>query len=746
LRVSIGVVLGLLASTGNAMGAGRIRFDTQKASQDELKLVSRRLHDAVSVRGASEDVRKRRAAALDPRIDALLASQNRTGGSALYGAFAEVKPENKQDIDFARGYFDPIRTLASAYALPGSRHHRSKHVAEAIRIGFAYTRKHVHPGCPKPGNWWVWAKQMPDCLCDLLALMHGDLQPDDEAYVISILDYLLGTGPIRGSGYHTGKAGKDALNVLKVGVLTADLTRIAHAWECMENEVSPHLLEADGTPLMTVIKSEFLGISLPYIYEGYQTVLEWARLTRGTQLALRPETTGKTSEYLLGLGRWNTFGGTEVGWIGFTSYRVFWRPAQTLSFAARLAETGVQDADRLRAMATGRDSPPTGCRFWPNAETVICRSPKHYCALVMASRPRHPISWSYKNHFLHIGNRWYYGRDGHLVIVRRPADRDPNLTYTLNWRRLTGVTRDGGSLLKSDQMHKEGTGYWQPAYALCRNPIAGAAVLDGRDAVAGIEVHSGRTRARKSTCFLDHMIVTAGSHISGEGQTETIVHTFPIGADKPEILVNGKRTPLAVGKPTPIATPCWIHGPGGGYYFPTEGGVRALVETRQPDFTDHGDPPPDKRPKAPAETFISILFDHGSDPTKAGYACVYFPVAAAGDMPDLAKNFSSRAAQRCDDVGHSLQYGPLAAMAFFRPGALNGYQVDRPCFLVLRKAERSLRLTVYEPSWQECTLRIGLPHKVAAEQLPQNMRASGRDLIIDIKPGRPCAGLVKLAG
>ena len=103
----------------------------------------------------------------------------------------------------------------------------------------------------------VWAKQMPDCLCDTLALMHGELQPQDKQYIVSVLDYLLGKGPIRGSGYHTGKAGKDALNVLKIGVLTGDRTRIAHAWECMENEVGPHLLEPDGTLIVAVPSPSF---------------------------------------------------------------------------------------------------------------------------------------------------------------------------------------------------------------------------------------------------------------------------------------------------------------------------------------------------------------------------------------------------------------------------------------------------------------------------------------------------------
>ena len=727
-----------MASVG-ATGAERVRFDKSRATPEDVKRVVQRLHDAISKRAASQEARKSRATGLDPQVDHLLAAQNTTEGDRLYGAFADVKLTDERHIDFGRGYFDPVRTLASAYSLPGSRHYHAEPIARAIHLAFVYTRKHVHPGCAKPGNWWVWAKQMPDCLCDLLALMHGHLQPDDRAYIVAVLDYLLGTGPIPGSYYHTGKAGKDALNVFKIGVLTGDATRIAHAWECMENEVSPFLLEPDGTPLMTVIKNEFLGISLPYVYEGYATVLEWARVARGTRLNLRPETTGKITRYLLDLGRWNTFRGTEVAWISFTSYRVFWRPASTLSYAARLADADVARADALRAMAAGKDTPPVGCRFWPSAETVIFRSPNHYAAVIMASKPKHKISWSYKNHFLNIGSRWYYGRDGHLVIARRPADLDPNLTYTLNWKRLTGVTRDDGSLLTSKQIHKEGTGYWQPGYAFCRSPMAGATTLDGEDGVAGIEVRSGDVRALKSYVFLKDraMIVAMGSHIRGRGHTETIVHTVPIGKARSEIVVDGKRLTLTAGKTKRIGDPGWIHGLGGGYAFPDGGNVTAIVETREPDFTDNGNPPPDKRPDVPPQTFITIAFDHGNDPKDAAYACVYLPTAAVGDMPALAALCRSQMTHVRNETGHFVRFGPFAAAAFFKPGTLDGYTADRPCFLAIRQEHDATRLSVYEPSWQDCDLKLRLSASVPTGPLPDGVRVQNGELIIETRKGQP---------
>jgi Polysaccharide lyase family 8, super-sandwich domain/Polysaccharide lyase family 8, N terminal alpha-helical domain len=704
--------------------AAAVSFDPGLGTDDELRLVAQRLHDQTT--GAPN------AEALDAQVRALLDAQNRTVGDALFGAFADVKPRDDKHIDFARGYFDPIRVLSRAYALPTSTYHKSEAVADAIRTGFEYTRKHVHPGCEKPGNWWVWAKQMPDCLCDILALLADDMHPDDKAYLVSVLDYLIGEGPLKGSGYHTGKAGKDAVNVLKAGVLTGDRERIAHAQECMENEVGPYLLEPDGTPLMTVIKDEFLGVSLPYVYEGYETIVEWVRMTQGTSMALRPETSGKLTDYALGLGRWNTLNNTEVAWIGFTPYQVFWQPARTLALARTLGTLEVPRADEAKAMGAGTDAPPDGIRFWPAAETLIYRSPDFYCALVMASENRHQVSWSYKNYFLHIGQKWYYGRDGMLILASRPEDTHPNLSYTLNWNRLSGVTHDDGSVLESDQRVMEDHGYWQPAYIYCKNPFAGAAVLDGF-AAAGLEVHSGNTRARKSFHFVHEcdLIVMLGSGIQGRGDTVTTVHTFP--TDETGLVVNGTLLALTDGTPATVETPAWIHGPAGGYYFSESGQVTLLAETREPDFEDHGNLTPDRRPEVAPGRFVSIYFDHGANPSGATYAAACYPKASLEQMPDLARDFAASASFSRDAAGHAFSYGSHTGLVFFEPGSLKGYAGDRPCFLALRGGAAAL----YEPSWEKCQLSLGLPFTPAPQPLPDGLALDGATLSVDVKPGVP---------
>ena len=710
-------------------------FDREGLTDGEIQLVAQRLHDGTSGRAQSVEAQERRAAGLDPQVSALLDVQNQMQDDPLFGSFADVQPTDAQDIDFARGYFDPVRTLAQPYSLPASEDYRSETVARAMHDGFVYTRKHVYPGCPKPGNWWVWAKQMPDCLCDVLALVSKELDDEDRTYITDVLDYLLGTGPIPGSGYHTGKAGKDAVNTLKAGVLCGDRDRIARAWECMENEVGPYLLEVDGTPLMTVIKSEYLGVSLPYIYEGYGTVVEWASLTEGTAMALRPETTGKISEYLLGLGRWNTVDDTEVAWISYTPYRVFWHPAQTRSFAGRMAGLDPERADQLEAMTKGTDSPPEGIRYWPMAETLIVRWPGFYGALPMASRNRHPISWSYKNRFLHIGNKWYYGRDGHLVLATRPEDLDVNLTYTLDWRRLTGVTHDDGSVLDSDELVLQGADddYWQPAYLLCRNPVAGAAVLGGRDAVAGIEVSAGDIRARKSFFFLSdpEMIVAMGSHIQGRGQAETIVHTFPV--DDAELVVNGVPVVLEGDTPLQIETPAWVYGPCGGYYFPDPGTVSLLAETRPPSFEDVGNPPPERQPDVPAQTFVSILLDHGEDQEDAAYVWVHWPKAKRNKMRLLTRKFRRRCRCVRNKTGHALEFGSFSGITFFEAGEIEGWTADRPCFVAVRKDGKTAHLAAYEPSFTDCRLTLQAPFQWEGAPLAGVVRPDGHTLVIECR-------------
>jgi len=721
------MILGVASALLLAGKAGAVAFDADNLTDADIAEVAARLRTGDW------------GTEFDAQVTYLIGAQNTDSTSPLYGAFADVQPKDPQDIDFERGYFDPILTLAKAYVSKTSKHYRSEGVLDAIHKALIYNRNHVYPGCKMRGNWWVWGKQMPDCVMDIMSLILSDLAPEDRRYLLTVVDFLVPNAPLQGMGHHHGKSGKDAVNMLKIGVLTRDRTRITYAWEGMENAVAPYFLEPDGSPLIDNLREEWLGVSLPYMYEGYGTLVEWLSLTDGTPLAPRKETSAKIVRYLLDLGRWNTFQGTEVAWISLIHYRTFWRPASTLSFARSMSGFDVSHADELRAMADGTDVPPDGVRYWPSIETLIYRAPDFYCCLLMATK-KQGISWAYKNKFLHIGNKWYYGRDGHTILASEPQDHHPDLTFTFNWRRLSGITRDDGSVLDSPQREGVTEGYFQPQHIVCMNPIAGAATLNEREAVAGIEVHSGELRARKSYYFLrdENMIVTLGDGIEGRGQTDTIVHTFPIGKDAAaELSVNGEVIALVEGRPQVVRTPAWVAGPRGGYYFPEDGAVTLLTETRKPDFEDDGGPTPEKEAAVPPQKFISIFFDHGKNPKDAQYASVYWHAAKPTDMPDLVKSFSENSAYCREKTGHSFRHGSYLGLTFFDPGTLQGHSADRPCFIVVHKEGQATQIGVYEPSWEDVSLTLGLPFNAGAASLPQGCTLDGATFQTGIKAGRP---------
>ena len=740
-----------------------LRADEAAAPNDEWSLIEGRLLAFTRRAAVPPEIRYRAPAGPDcmrripdpdAEVQALLDCQVTDPDSHLFGAFWEVKPANRDDALFPVRYFNPVRQLALAYRSPGSRFHEDPAVLDAIRRSFAYTRKHVFPGCDKPGGWWAWGRGIPDAVTDILVLVHEAVPTEDREYLLSILAYLVGDGGLNLSKFGLAKSDKDAFLQFRLGVITRDPDRILRAKNVMDKGVAPHLLAEDGTPLMSIIRPEFLGVCLPYTYRGYQAVVDWAVLARDTRFQLDPETTGEIVRYLLDLGRWNVFRETEVGWISFVAYQVFWRPPVRPNFslylARQLAGTDVPGAAELRARVAGETPPPLGCRYWPLAETMIFRpDPHNYCALVLASVPRTPLFWTYKDRVERTGNKWYYGRDGHLVLAQNDRECNPDLTYTTDWRQLTGVTRDDGSVLDSDQIRTLDQGVWHPAWGLCRNPMAGGVTLAGQDGVAGIEVRSGEVRARKSFFFLldPRMVISLGSHIAGRGGTATIIHTVPIGVETdPVVLRNGAPVRLNEGRPTSFRTPCWLHVAGRGYFFPDRGTISAVVATREPDYSDFGYPPPGERNPhvAGPERFVSLFFDHGENPDSAAYACVYLLGLDPGDMPRLVTGLRRELVLGRDEAAHFVRYGPLTGAVFFRPGETEGFRTDRPCLLAIRREETGRRLALFDPSWEKTSLRLGLPKSVADGLAGPGVQTAGDAVLIEMEPGAPRAFRIPL--
>ncbi|HIJ65285.1 MAG TPA: hypothetical protein HPP77_04970 [Candidatus Hydrogenedentes bacterium] len=722
----------LLSILFSGYGAPAAMLDADAVPGEDIERVATRLGDDYGTR-------------LDAAAQKLLEEQVRVPDSDERGSFPGIDPEDWEDPAYIRGYFDPIVTLAQVYASAGSRYHKSQDVGLAIHDALRYARKHVYPGRDRTKNWFVWEKKLPQLLPAIMGLVYHDLSPEDQAYLRAIMDDLIPNRPVAHWGRHHGKTAGDALAMLKVGVVLRDRRRIAYAWDAMANYAVPFFTEPDGAAVMNTIgpRPDLLALSLPYTYEGCTKLVQWRGLTSGTSLDMPQHAYQTVVRYLLDFNRWNLFGDAEVAWLSMPSYTVYYRPPRSLPITRAMATVDLPGAADLKAMVDRTAAPPDGVRFWPSVEVLIYRSPGFYCALGLASKNWQGVSWIYKDRVPshRVGNKWYYMRDGHTVLAGNPNDTDPDLTFTFNWRRLSGTTADDASVLQSPQLGGYDNPDWQPQWIVCENPVAGAAVLDERQAAAGIEVHSGDIRARKSYYFLRDrdMIVALGGGIEGRNRTDTTVHTFPIPRDaRAELVVNGEPRAIEDGLEQVVQTPAWVHGPRGGYYFPETGAVTLSTETRQPDFEDQPLIGQDQRAKIKPQRFLSLYFDHGENPRDKTYAYAYWPGAALENMQGLADDFAGTAAYGREPAGHYLRFGSYCGFAFFEPGTLDGYAADRPCFITADMKDDEVRLAYREPAHEPATLTLGLPFRAAAQvKLPESCRIEGNTLTVQTEPAWP---------
>jgi len=726
-------------------GLAALAQDLPPIADADIAVVRQRLLVKIAGSDAPEAERLRRAATLDPAITSLLRQQNRNPKSPLFGAFAEVKSTDVADMNFAVGYFDPVRELLRGYALPGSTHFQSADVAYAVRLALIYNRKHCFPGCPRPGNWWVWAKQMPACLADILALGYEALEPADRDYLVALLDDLLGPGPIMAAGYHHGKPALDALGLFKAGLVTSDRERLARASEGMVRCVLPYLLEPDGTPLMTVLDEQSLGVALPYTYEGYYPVVEWTTLARGTSLDLPHEFTDQIVRYLLGQCRWTTYRDCEMAWHSYADRAVFNFHGQGMRLAGMLADLGIEPQAELRAFATGTLPEPEGCRYWPNAELLVFRTPDLYAALILGSQVRKHFAWVYKNTVSRHGCRWYHGRDGHLVLATHPADASPQLTYTLDPWRLTGTTVDNGSVLRSpDLVHQGRPGdYWRPQYLLCRNPMAGGVTLRDREGAAAIAVKAGAVRARKTFCFLrdPDAIVVIADNIAGRGPTRTVVHTMPAPVTDFTIATHYGIGVADDGESISLPGPGWIHARGNGYVFPEPCQISISLETRPPNYDDASWVEPAERAAGKPCRFLSIAIEHQSDPYPQHTAGIWvsLPGILRSQLADLAAAIMAEMTITRNPTGHLCQWRGFSAAVFFAPGKLGGIQAAGPRIVAWRETGSDIQLAAMDPTWAKAGFSIGLPwpNRSAIPRREREARIAGHRLYCTGNPGWP---------
>ncbi|MFS1301873.1 polysaccharide lyase 8 family protein [Streptosporangium longisporum] len=613
-----------------------------------------------------------------------------------------------------------LRTMARAYALPGTGLTGDAGLAAAVASGIDHYRSRVYAaGAEATGNWWNWQIGVPRRLLDAAVLIGPHLTEREGGPLREAAEHFVPACLLR--DYEGTSTGANRVDLCVVTLLRAlvgsDPGGVALAASAL-SPVFPYVEEGDGfhrdgsflqhtfvpyqggygavllsglATLFAVLRGSPWEITdprrqvvfdmversfAPFVHDGLCMDLVSGRgigrrpygdHDRGRRIALSMLLLGESAS-AAERARWRS---TVKGW----ALRETCRPmlaaagAEDLGAHARLA--AVLEDDAVPAAAE-----PAGHRLLARSARAVHRRPGWCAGLSMASdrighyehgNGENPRGWHTGSGMLH-----WWGR-GH-------GDQySDSFWATVDPYRLPGTT-------VSTKRLADGAG---PAWGDTCPPVrwVGGAT-DGVYAAVGQHLNGFEStmRAFKSWFFLDDAVVCLGAGITADDGV-------PV-----ETVVDNRRTGARL---TVDEAAGWAHLEGhGGYVLPCASGLRTLRERRVAEGTRTG---------GPARDYTTLWFDHGVDPVSAGYLYLLLPGASLAATRSRAAdpgrvrvldNTARRQGVRVPSLG-------LTAVVFWDAGTVGGLAASAPCALLVRETgDGTATVTVSDPRRDLDTLTV----------------------------------------
>lgn len=281
---------------------------------------------------------------------------------------------------------------------------------------------------------------------------------------------------------------------------------------------------------------------------------------------------------------------------------------------------------------------------------------------------------------------------------------------TVDSYRLAGTTTDG-----SYQTPAAWASYYNP-----RNWVGGV-TMDSLYSGAGMDFSlSGSTGSslagKKSWFAFDDEIVAVGSGISGgDGRTvETIVENRKLTGDNSNTLtVNGAVKDGSLGWSETMEGTQWAHLSGNvlgtdiGYVFPEAPAVNALREARAGAWKDINTTQSDT---LKTRNYLSLAFNHGSNPQNAGYSYMLLP----GKSADATANYSAHPDVQVlssSNAVHAVKESKLGLIAanFWQAGTVEGITAVQPTAVMVKESgSGTVKVSLSDPTQQQASVSITL--------------------------------------
>lgn len=711
------------------------------------------------------------ASRASPRMESALATLSDNAATALAtlqqnGAWADVIYNPNSPDNFVPHY-ERLQEMTRAWATPGSALHGDDALLGGILATIDHIETFVNPSTNlNRGNWWWWQNGIPERYGPTLLLVREELGAERLATTAATLNYLVGpTGPRFAAEGMTNQIWW-AFGRLFYGMLADDAAAVSAAANRLAQQV--RIVGPGEEGLMPDMSFQAHEEQLQTGHYGATfifRVAEFTRIAEGTAHQLDAARFDLLNRFVLEGGRWILFDNYyDISSEG----RAFVRadrnaafilngllilgnappsPAQAGAAAAarRLLQTWdfplLPEYAGLAALVEASPGPaalPSGMKAYNLSDYAIHRRDDRFISLkTVSTRTLIGETWNNEN------KRGRHLASGVTWMQTGPEYRRSNVLPVLDYHRLPGTTVENGLNLGVAYHYLSGL---RPFVATATTGQHGAVAMDFR---ARAHQHDSDLVARKSWFFFEDAMVALGSGITGTTPrtVETIVNQRPMGELASPILIDGQPRPTSVGITT-HAGATWAHEGDFGYIFPESPTIRIQRANHSGRWSDIGS---GDTSTVHTHPILTLWFDHGVQPTNAGYAYVVLPQANAVQTAAKAAAMPYAILARTDAL-HAVRHKSEQAVGavFWEAGEIEGVAVDTPCILFWKIEGPRLHLALTEPTHATTQVRVTWPAELTPDELPPEVSAQivggTTHIVFDVSNGWNYATIWTLPG